>query len=121
MELIEKWKAKKREKELLKEIEYLNEKVHKLETLLQWERIGYGNTRKLNIREINYKCRVTKEEEQLIGDKAIEYAKESIANNILRVIRTIIQYELMGNDWDGNKIYAGSLWVDTRGKQLELE
>lgn len=120
MELIKKWKAKKREKELLKEIEFLNEKVHRLETLLEWERTG-RNICKPRIQEIKYNCLVLKEEEELIGEDAIEYAKEEITNNILRAIRPLIECKLKGNDWNGNKIYAGSLWVDTRGKQLELD
>lgn len=120
MELIERRKAKRREKELLKEIEYLNEKVNRLETLLEWERTG-RNICKSRIQEIKYNCLVPKEEEELIGDAAIEYAKEEIVRNILMAIRPLIECKLKGNDWSGNKIYTGSLWVDTRGKQLELD
>lgn len=121
MDFIEKWRFKKREKELLKEIERLNEEVHKLEILLLLERTGYGNTQKLNIQEVKYNCLVPKEEEEMIGEEAIEYAKESIACNILRVIKPLIEYELRDTDWYGNKIYTGSLWVNTRGKKLELD
>ena len=116
MELIEKWKLEKRD--LLIKIDYLNTMVYKLENLLRHERIGYGNIPKSNIRRINYNCLVSKEEDELIGDKAIERAKEIIANNILRVIRPLIEYELIESYRNGNKIYAGSLWVDTRGKQF---
>lgn len=121
MELIDKWKSKKREKELLKEIERLNERVHYLETILQWERMEYYNIRKLNMQEVKWNCMVPKEEEELYGDKAIEEAKETIAYSILKSIRSLIEYKLKENDWNGNKIYTGSLWVSTRGKKLELD
>lgn len=120
MDLIEKWIAKKREKELLKEIKRLNEEVHRLETLLEWERFKYRNTQKSNIQEVECNCLVPKEEEKMIGEDAIEYAKENIACNILKAIRPLIEVKLRGNDWNGNKIYTGSLRVDTRGKQLDL-
>lgn len=121
MELIEKWKSKKREKELLNEIDRLNEQVHYLEMVLQWERIEYASIRKLNIQEVKWNCIVPKEEEELHGDKAIEEAKETIACNILNAIRTLIEYKLRENTWRDDKIYTGSLWVGTQGKQLKLD